>query len=303
MVFDTVLVKQEDRFESYMRCLGALNIDYSTDRIAFWNMTRAKTVLVRIPAHELAESIYKVAVDRAGKEDGNLVHQMALYELNRDGGSLMDAWTLMARAATLRPYDISIKHSSAELHLRLAEAARTGLQRETHLREATMLCRDYNRKSEGDTYGYVTLAKVGLMRLTEALENPNAVVIEQAIKEVEQTLQDGLQRSPADSYLRSQEAKLAELIADSDRAIAALQKAFQTNQCAGFIAIRLARLYQRKTEPAKAKATLEAALAANGNDAKLHYEYAKLLRTFTLHDADRQTRQLPRNRPTCEVPE
>ena len=49
MVFDTVLAKQEDRFDSYMRCLGALNIDYTTDRIAFRQMTRARAVMELFP--------------------------------------------------------------------------------------------------------------------------------------------------------------------------------------------------------------------------------------------------------------
>jgi hypothetical protein len=192
-------------------------------------MTRAKNVLDLFPTHELATLIYKAAIERAGNKDGTLAHQMALYEMNRESGSLNAAAELMSKAAELRPYDISIKHSFAELHIRLSEIARTDLEKDKHLREATALCRDYNQRTKGEAYGYVTLAKIGLVRLSDALGEGNAAGIEQAIREVEQALHDGLQAFPGDSYLRTAEAKMAELIADSARAVSALEKAFQTN--------------------------------------------------------------------------
>jgi tetratricopeptide (TPR) repeat protein len=145
------------------------------------------------------------------------------------------------------------------------------------LREATNLCREYNQRTKGEAYGYVTLAKIGLVRLSDALADGNATEIEQAIKVVEQALQDGLQEFPGDSYLRAAEAKMAELIADSARAVSALEKAFQTNPRSGFLAVRLAQLYRRDNQIKKAKTTLETALAANPNDRRLHYSYAKLL--------------------------
>jgi hypothetical protein len=185
MVFETVLVKQEDRFESYLRCLGALNIDYTTDRIAFRQMTRARSVLELFPDHQLAVAIYKLARERVGESDGGLIHQMALYELNRPNGNLDRSSELLARAVELRPYDPSIKHSLAELHLRLSEVARTDLEKEKHRREAIAISVEYNRKSITDTYGYVTLAKIGLRSLSDALERADPIGIEQSVKNVE----------------------------------------------------------------------------------------------------------------------
>jgi tetratricopeptide (TPR) repeat protein len=277
MVFDTVLVKQEDRFDSFIRCLGALNIDYSTDRIAFRQMTRAKAVLELFPDHAMATSIYAKAQERTGTEDGTLIHQIALYELHRPNGSLERSSTLLSKAAELRPFDVSIKHSQAELHVRLSEVARTGLEKDKHLREATLLCRDYNNRATADTYGYTTLAKIGLNRLSDALDSGDALGIEQAVKDVESALQDGFQRFPGDPYLREAEARLAECLEDSDRALHALEKALQTNPRSGFIANRLARLHRKKGEDEEAKRVLETALAANNSDRRLHFAYAWLL--------------------------
>ncbi len=277
MVFDTVLAKQEDRFDSYMRCLGALNIDYTTDRIAFRQMTRARAVMELFPDRPTALEIYKKAEERAGNRDGSLIHQIALYELNSPNGDLERSATLLSLAAELRAHDPSIKHSLAELHLRLSEVARTDLEKDKHRREATILCRDYNTRSSADAYGYVTLAKVALRSISDALQNGEVVGLEQSVKEVETALQEGFQRFPDDPYLREAEARLAEALEDSQRAVQALEKALQTNTRSGFIATRLAQLYRKKNENDKAKRVLETALAQNTNDPKLHYGYARLL--------------------------
>jgi tetratricopeptide (TPR) repeat protein len=202
---------------------------------------------------------------------------MALYELNRPGGSLMRCAELLATAAALRPYDISIKHSLAELHLRCAEQARTALEQEKHFREAASFCRECNRDNPDQAYAYVTLAKISLKRLEDALERGDPVGIEQSVREVEQALQDGFQRSPNDSYLRQAEFRMAEMMSDSARALAALRKAFETNPRSTFIATRLARLYMRSGDFAKAEGVFQAALAANNNEHRLHYAYSKML--------------------------
>jgi predicted Zn-dependent protease len=151
------------------------------------------------------------------------------------------------------------------------------LEKDKHLREATLLCRDYNNRATADTYGYTTLAKIGLNRLSDALDSGDALGIEQAVKDVESALQDGFQRFPGDPYLREAEARLAECLEDSDRALHALEKALQTNPRSGFIANRLARLHRKKGEDEEAKRVLETALAANNSDRRLHFAYAWLL--------------------------
>jgi tetratricopeptide (TPR) repeat protein len=197
--------------------------------------------------------------------------------MQRPNGSLQLSSDLLARAVELRPNDPSIKHSFAELHVRLADQARTGLERSKHLDAATALCRQLTGRFAEDAYGYVTLAKVGLKKLEEALDSGNALAIEQSVKEVESALGDGLQRFPNDAYLRESEARLANAINDSDRAVTALQKALQTNPRSTFIAIRLAQSYRKRNDEESALKVLVTALEANNGDRRLHYAYAKLL--------------------------
>lgn len=276
MVFEDVLQRQEERFDQYIRCLGALNIDYASDRIAFRQMTRAKIVVELFSNHELASKIYTKATERAGPEDGVLLHQMALYELNRPNGNLTTASDLLSEARTLRKYDNTISHSFAELHLKLAEKSRTPLERSKHLADAVDMCHKVIVRNVSDSYPFVTLIKVGLLRLDEVLQGENALSIESVVKDIERDLRDGLQRFPNDSYLREAESRLANAIDDSDRAISALQKAFQTNPRSTFIAIRLSQAYSKRNDP-RAVEVLQAALGANSNDRSLHHAYARQL--------------------------
>jgi len=77
IVLQRMLRTQEDRHDAYIRCLSALNIDYSTDNKAFRQMVRGRAVLDLFPNHELARDVYRVARGIAGDEP-HLLHQMAL---------------------------------------------------------------------------------------------------------------------------------------------------------------------------------------------------------------------------------
>ena len=279
MVFERVLQTQEDRYDAYVKCLSALNIDYTTDRIAFRQMVKAKSVIDLFPDHHMATRIYELAKQRAGEEDGPLIHQTGLYEMNRPNGSLHDSAELLALASQLRPFDNTIKHSQAELKLRFAENARTTLERDKYIDEAVRLSRAFISSTSGDAYAHVTLVKAGLARITAILDGGEADSSElgAAVKEVERSLVDGLQQYPADSYLLAAEAQLAEQLSDSTRAIDALSQAFKANPRSSFIAIRLARCHERNSNPELAMKVLEEALGANQTERRLHYSHAKLL--------------------------
>lgn len=135
IVFQRVLRNQDARYDKYSSCLRELNIDYSTDRSAFSQMTRGRTVLELFPNHDLAVSLYRTARDRVG-ETHYLLHQMAIYEMNRPTGNMNASAELLAKASTIAPGDAAIKHSLAEHRLKMAEVARTELEREKLYDEA-----------------------------------------------------------------------------------------------------------------------------------------------------------------------
>jgi len=277
MVFQRVLRDQENRYEHYIACLRELNIDYGSDEYAFRQMVRGRTVLELFPNHELGRGIYEVAQAVVG-ENPHLLHQMALYEMHRPNGSLRQSGELLARASTLAPWDLSIKHSIAEHRVRSADTVETKLERDKLHKEARQIAVDLKRARSESTFAHHTLVKIGLRRLEEALrEGANTEEIQQIIKDIEQTLSDGLQRLPGDSYLLDAESQLAGLLNDSDRAFQAVREAFKSNPRNAFAAGRLAKLFEDRADPANARATLEKALDANPGDRRLHFAYARLL--------------------------
>ena len=300
IVFQRALIDAENRLDKYLRCLRALNIDYATDEHAFRQMVRGRAVLDLFPSNEMASQVFKAARETVGDEP-YLLQQMALYEMNRPSGGLSRAMDLLERAAAGAPYDFSIKHSRAELLLRLADVARTPLEKEQRLREASRIAsslRDDRSGRQDGSHAFHTIVKVGLKRLEDVLqegENPSEDVVSSAIRAVEDSLFDGLQRFPDDSYLLSSEAELAKLLKDSNRALSAMRSAFKTNPRNSIVAVRLAKSLEASGDVANARATLQTGLDNSPGDKRLHYALSKFLLRHEPQAAEQITYHLQRS--------
>ncbi len=283
IVFERILTNQEERYDLYLRCLRSLNIDYSSDRVAFAHMTRGRALLSLFSNHDLIKGIYQIAQEQV-VDDPHLLHQMGLYEMHRPNGNLQESARLFSEAQRLAPHDSAIKHSSAELYLKRAEGARTSLEKSKYLEEAQAICNSLTSGHPLLSYGHHTAVKIGLTRLRDQVRDDNIdeiadTTIEKSIRQVEQVLADAHQRFPGDSYLLDAEAQLALLLSDSKRALRSLENAFNANPRSPFLAIRLAQQHIRTGSADKAHEVLQKALGANPGDQKLHYAYANFLRT------------------------
>src|SRR5207245_8001677 len=135
IVFRKVLRNVEERFDCYIRCLKALNVSYSVDWKAFWQMVRARNLLDLFPDLQMVQAIFAAARDTVG-ENAHLLHQMGIHEMNRPGGDLDEASRRLNRASNLAPSDAPIQHSIAELKLKVADRSRTPLEKSKLLKEA-----------------------------------------------------------------------------------------------------------------------------------------------------------------------
>lgn len=286
MVFERALGSAAEKHDAIMRCLGALNIDYSTDRRAFRQMLRANTLMELFSDHPLIESIYAKADENAGPE-AYLLHQKAIYEMKRASGNLSTAANLLRRAMELTPWDSTIRHSMAELCLHRASVARTRLEEEKCLGEARGAVGGMLRDEKHSSYAYHTLVKASLRELEMEIEGEaSEQTIGRMARDAEKILHEGLQRFPGSAHLLSADADFARMMSNSARAFSSLEKAFQANPKSAFIAKRLAACSRERGDTEKARSVLESAIDANPSERGLHYAYARLLIDLGERDSD-----------------
>lgn len=278
IIFENILRDREKKFDFYVSSLRALNLGYINDRRAFRQMTSGRVLLELFPAYDMVKLIYKIAEEIAG-EDAHLLHQMGIYEMNRPNGNLEKSSEFLSRADALAPYDVTIKHSKAELQLRLADMARTPLEKEQRLNEATSMAILIKNARTNTSYPFHTLTKIGLRKLRDYLsvEQIDVSAVQEITRNIEGYLFEGLQQYPADPYLCEAESNFAIMLSDSERALTALENALNANPRNTFIALRLSGCYQKKGDLPKAREIIKKAIETNGSDRRLHYSYAKIL--------------------------
>jgi hypothetical protein len=147
MVFERVLIDQQDRYDEYVRILSALDVDYNADRDAFKSMTNAKHLLDLFSDNEMVRSIFEIAKIRTTDEP-RLLQQEAIFEMNTRRGNLQKASQLLTEAHRLMPWNDTIGHSLAELSLRKAERADSNIERNKYRRESKQIANDILSKDK-----------------------------------------------------------------------------------------------------------------------------------------------------------
>lgn len=287
IVFQRILTSPEDRFKEYTRMLSALNIAYASDRKAFRNLIKGRTLLDLFPNHDAVVQIYKLAFEIAPDEP-YLLHQRGLYEMRRKNGNLTAAHEFLAKAAEIDTDNPTIIHSLAELAKIRADKAQTDLEKERYRQDAAEIAFSLiNRR--GGAYGFHTLLKISLDRLRELLagNTTREWELRETIEQAEKYLARALQMYPGDEYLLTAESDLGQLIRDEERALRALVDAFHANKRSPFIANRLARIYHDRDNCSKAIHVLEIAIDANRGEQGLHYALSKMLIDCQMTDSEK----------------
>ena len=284
IVFETVLDTAEKKFDQMIRILGGLNLAFSTDNIAFREIIRSAGVIDAFPSVELAHRFYDQAIKVTGGLSEYVFQQAAIFELNHDGGTLGRAYQMLKSAIELAPHDPSIQHTYANLRRRQALVAKTELEANTFRQEAREILNRLKRRKNSQVYEFHTLAQISLDELQEAL----AYRVEEAadnaerrigdlVTEAEDALQVGLQRFPDSSHLHALEANFHEMLSKSDRAEAALKKAFDLNVRQEFIAVRLARHLNASGKEDDARDILHRCIDAKPGAKFAHLEIARMM--------------------------
>lgn len=295
IVFETVLDTAEKKFDQMIRILGGVNLAFSTDNMAFREIIRSAGVIDAFPSVELAHRFYDRAIEVTGGLSEYVFQQAAIFELNHDGGTLGRAYQMLKNAMELAPHDPSIQHTFANLRRRQALVAKTELEANTFRQEAREILNRLKKRKNSQVYEFHTLAQISIDELQEALADRAEVAndsesaerrIGELVAEAEDALQVGLQRFPDSEHLHALEAKFHDLLSKSDRAEAALIRAFDLNVRQEFIAVRLARHLSSSGKADDARTILQKCVEAKPGAKFAHLEIAKMMLDQDEYDRD-----------------
>lgn len=286
IVFDTVLENPELKFNQLIRIMSGLNLDYSTDAVAFREIIKSGRIVDAFPSVELGHRFYDRAIKVTSGSNASVYQQAAIFELNHKGGTFGRAQQLVNKAVELSPHDRTIQHTLANLKRRQALEARTALERATYRKDARKILSNLKSKPDNRPYEFHTAAQIEIDELSEAMEEYSSVegedqTLERRISELiaiaENSLEVANQRFPENSDLLSLQARFLTLISEDDKAVAALKKAIASNPRQEFIAVALARLMLERGDRDGSLAVLNKCVEANPSAKYAHLEVAKVL--------------------------
>jgi tetratricopeptide (TPR) repeat protein len=147
-------------------------------------------------------------------------------------------------------------------------------------------------KSGTSTHAFHTLVKSAIATVKDAShaaeksdDELTQEAFGQAVRTAEERLRSGLQRFPNDPYLLTEEAALSGILRNADRALKALDKAFEKNPRSELIARRYARVLIAKERTSEAIKVLRRRLEHNQGSYSLNYDIAQAIRK-SAPDAD-----------------
>ncbi|EQD75960.1 cold-shock DNA-binding domain-containing protein, partial [mine drainage metagenome] len=268
ILYEQVFKTTAERFDNHAKFITRLNPAYSYDRRIIGDLLRGNKLADAFPDPTRGIAIFDLAADALGDEP-HIYHQKGIYlkRLAGDVGALRAAEEALLTAQALAPTDRTIKHSLAELALTRSKFSTDPLERSAWRREAIDKARPLLATANG-SYAFHTIAKAQVQALSDALDHEenstlSSDVVSEAIKSAEEAIRSGLQRFPGDGHLLAEEASLAHLLENDERAERALHRAFEANKRSQLIAKRYAIVLKARGKLLEAREVLRQALEHN----------------------------------------
>ena len=280
MVFERVLFDAQERFDEYMRLIRALDVDYNPDREAFRKLLNAKHLMSLFKDPQMIRQLYKSGRERSGEGNPILMQQEAIFEMTAPGGSLDTAGSLLKAAhdsARNQQLKAAIAHSLSVLALTKAKRSHEPLERRRFQFEARKIASNLLNNVPVSPYPFTTLIQINLDELSDLMEQGDETLIQNKIKETEKTIFKAVQSFADDTFILDAEARFAEMVDKSPKALEALKKAFKNNKRSPYIALRLAKMYERAGLSEQAIETLEQCLEENQNEKTVNFALATML--------------------------
>ncbi len=285
ILYEQVFKTMPERFDNHAKFITRLNPAYSYDRRIIGDLLRGNRLAEAFPDTTRGIAIFDLAIRALGDEP-HIYHQKGIYlkRLAGDIGALRAAENALQTAQELAPTDRTIKHSLAELALARSRLSTDPLERAAWRLEAIGKARPLLAATNG-SHAYHTIAKAQVQALSDALDHEedstlSSDVVSEAIKSAEEAIRSGLQRFPGDGHLLAEEASLAHLLENDERAERALHRAFESNKRSQLIAKRYAIVLKARGKMPAARDVLRQALEHNPGSQDLNFDFAELRRAL-----------------------
>ena len=279
MVIERVLKDFQYRFDEYIRLLNALDISFSSDHNAFFDIIKAKKLIDNFADPQMIRQIYDTAKNR-DHDNPFILQQEAIFEMNSLGGSLEKATTLLQKAHKIDPNNRRFSHSLSELALKKAERSQNQIEKQKFLDEARSMAISLSIKSYDKERPTHTILKAEIEELKDILQTDDQPLIERKVKEIQKILEKALQLFPDSSFILDSEATFSEILNRYPIAVKALKKAYEVNKRSTYLAVRLSRMYEDQDKIEKSIQILKACLDRNPGEKIINSKIAYMLAKY-----------------------
>lgn len=290
MVFDLAIPNAEQRALQLQRILGSMDLDYSSDNKAFFELLKGRRLAEDFDRKGLALAIFDAAA-AANPPSSYLLHQRAILELNHKDGNLEAANDLLRQAEVeVRREgfrDASIQHTRANLLRRRANASNQAVEKERYRADARAILRPQLGQRD-NSYPEVLYGQLLLDEIRDALESGlGATQVDGAatsggphvrlINELSLLLDRSLQHRPADGPMTLLKADFLKALGKSPNAIRVLEKYCEKNEAGSLLVKVLAETLIAAGRVGDAISALRPAVIAAPGDKALNLTMAKAL--------------------------
>jgi len=291
MVFNLAIPSAEQRADQLRRILSKMDLDYSSDKRAFFELVKGRKLAEDFESKGLANSIFEAA-EASNPPASYILHQRAILELSHKNGSLDVANDLLRRAEIeVRKEgftDSSIQHTRANLLRKRANSTKMIVEKERFRAEARAILKPQLKRRGNlypeNLYGLLLLDEIrddfehkfdGHVKTTDSLATADPTV--RLINELNTLLDKSLQQRPADGPMTLLKVEFLRALGKSPHAIGLLELYCEKNTASSSIIRVLAETLIEVERIDDAIKVLRPAVIATPGDRTLNLSLAKAL--------------------------
>ncbi|WP_083338651.1 SIR2 family protein [Chromobacterium sphagni] len=292
MVFSLAIKDPKMRAHQLVRMLSKIDLDYSSDKKAFFELIRGKKLAEMFDKKELALEVFAAAQETSAPQ-GFIAHQRAILELNHPTGHLDIALEYLREAERHNQdsgyRDASLQHTKANLLRKKALSAKTQLERERYRGEARGILKAQIGRRDNSypehLYGQILLDEIkdyfsknqhASGQDNNSSRESNEPIV-RVINELTYLIDESLKRSPGDGPLTLLRSEFLRRIGEHPRALLVLESFHKDNPNNTSISRVLAEALSTSSDLERGIEILKSTILLAPGDTGVNLVLAKLL--------------------------